>query len=345
MKKYIAISLLLIITIAFACSKDQTSHFTPFITPSYFPATSYHFETNQITEGGFYLGKKLFYDSLLSIDNSTSCGTCHIPTSAFTHHGHDLSHGLNGTLTKRNSPAIMNLAWSNSFMWDGGIHDLDLQPISPITNPIEMGETMDHVVAKLKQQPAYKNLFLKAFGTEEITGEKLLKALSQFMLMCVSNNAKYDSVKRGETHFTQTEQSGYDIFLQKCNACHNEPLFTDYSFRNTGLKPSILNDSGRYKITLNDRDLFTFKVPSLRNITYTAPYMHDGRFYSLDAALEHYNSQVMNMPNIDPIFRKESMPGIRLSTDEKNKLIAFLKTLDDHSFVTNPMLGENYSPR
>jgi len=176
---------------------------------------------------------------------------------------------------------------------------------------------MDHVVAKLRQQQTYKNLFIKAFGTDEITGDKLLKALSQFMLMCVSDNAKYDSVKRGQSKFTSTEQAGYDIFLQKCNSCHNEPLFTDNSFRNTGLKPSILNDSGRYKITLNDRDLFSFKVPGLRNLSYTAPYMHDGRFYSLDAALEHYNSQVMNMPNIDPILRKETIPGIRLSADEK----------------------------
>ncbi len=334
------ISTLVIIIAAFSCQKEIVDKLFVFKSPSYFPNPSYHFETNKITDAGFALGKKLFYDSLLSIDNSTSCGSCHISTSAFTHHGHDLSHGLNGSLTKRNSPPIMNLAWSSSFMWDGGIADLDLQPIAPITSHIEMGETMERVISKINNNPTYQPLVNKAFGTNVITGEKMLKALSQFMLMCISTESKYDSVRRGQAKYTPTEQEGYGIFLAKCNACHNEPLFTDNSFRNTGLKTSILNDSGRYVITLNKRDLFNFKVPSLRNISYTPPYMHDGRFFSLMDALEHYNSQVENMTNLDLLLKKEGSPGIRLSKDEKTKLVVFLKTLDDRSFITNRKLAE-----
>jgi cytochrome c peroxidase len=340
LKKTVTISTLILIVAAFACQKEIVNQVFTFKSPPYFPKPSYHFETNKITDAGFALGKKLFYDSLLSVDNSTSCGSCHISTSAFTHHGHDLSHGLNGSLTKRNSPPIMNLAWSSSFMWDGGIAALDLQPIAPITSHIEMGETMEHVVSKINENPAYQPLIQKAFGTNNITGEIMLKALSQFMLMCTSTEAKYDSVKRGQAKYTQAEQEGYNIFLAKCNACHNEPLFTDNSFRNTGLKTSILNDSGRYLITLDKRDLFSFKVPSLRNISYTPPYMHDGRFFSLADAIEHYNSQVVNMSTLDPLLKKEGTPGIRLTSDEKTKLIAFLKTLDDRTFITNRKLAE-----
>ena len=340
MKKTVTILTLVLIVAAFACQKEIVNQVFTFKSPPYFPKPTYHFETNNITDAGFKLGKKLFYDSLLSIDNSTCCGSCHISTSAFTHHGHDLSHGLNGSLTKRNSPPIMNLAWSSSFMWDGGIADLDLQPIAPITSHIEMGETMENVVSKINKNPAYQPLVNKAFGTNSITGEIMLKALSQFMLMCTSTEAKYDSVKRGQEKYTQAEQEGYNIFLAKCNACHNEPLFTDNSFRNTGLKTSILNDSGRYLITLDKRDLFSFKVPSLRNISYTPPYMHDGRFFSLADAIEHYNSQVVNMSTLDPLLKKEGSPGIRLTSDEKTKLIAFLKTLDDRKFITNRKLAE-----
>lgn len=340
MKKVATISTLVLIVAAFACQKEIVNQVFSFKSPSYFPKPTYHFATNKITDAGFALGKKLFYDPLLSIDNTTSCGSCHTSTSAFTHNDHDLSHGLNGALTKRNSPPLMNLAWSSTFMWDGGIADLDLQPIAPITSEIEMGETMENVVSKINKNPIYKPLIYKAFGTNSITGDKLLKALSQFMLMCTSTEAKYDSVKRGQAKYTSVEQEGYNIFLAKCNACHNEPLFTDNSFRNTGLKTSILNDSGRYVITLDKRDLFSFKVPSLRNISYTPPYMHDGRFFSLSDAIEHYNSQVVNMPTLDPLLKREGNLGIRLTKDEKTKLIVFLKTLDDRSFITNRKLAE-----
>ena len=303
-----------------ACSKEVIEQFFGFKTPFYFPATTYDFSNNHVTKAGFELGKTLFYDSTLSIDNSTSCASCHMQSSAFTHHEHSLSHGLNGSLTRRNAPPIMNLAWNNSFMWDGSVGKLDQQPVKPFTNIIEMGETMPNIMKKVNSSGMYRSMFKDAFGTAVATEDQLLKALSQFMVMAVSKEAKYDSVQRGQAQFNTTEKEGYAIFVQKCNACHSEPLFTDNSFRNTKLPPNDLMDSGRYVATRNINDLYKFKVPSLRNLGYTKPYMHDGRFSSIDKVLDHYNTNLFS-----------------ISTDERSKLKAFLITLDDKIFVTNPL--------
>lgn len=320
-----------------ACQKEVTNnYFTGFIKPNHFPEPTYRFANNNITKEGFELGRKLFYDPILSVNNTVSCGDCHIQSSAFTQHGHNVSHGVFDRLGIRNSPPIMNMAWSKSFMWDGGIGDLDLLPIAPITNPVEMDETMANVLNKLRSSTVYPSLFKKAYGTEEINTSRFLKALSQFMLLCISSNSKYDSVQLGKTSFNMAEQEGYMIFKQKCETCHKEPLFTDGSFKNNGLSISSVNDKGHYDITLNPADKYKFKVPSLRNLIYTAPYMHDGRFRTIDAVLEHYNSGIQQIPNLDLSLQN----GIPLSVDEQNKLKAFLNTLNDKHFVTNPLLSQ-----
>lgn len=325
----------------YACNKDAVDNvFIGFKKPTNFPEPVYHFATNPVTKEGFELGRKLFYDPLLSANNTISCGSCHIQTSAFTHHGHSISHGIFDRLGTRNSPPIMNLAWSKTFMWDGGVFDLDLQPVAPIVNHVEMDNTVENVVSKLKGSSQYSSLFKKAFGSEEITSTKFLKALSQFMVMCTSNNSKYDSVKKGQATFTSTEQAGYQLFQQKCSACHREPLFTDYSFKNNGLTPSTVNDLGRYLVTLQDTDKYKFKVPSLRNLDYTPPYMHDGRFFDLDAVLDHYTSQVKSTENLDPILQGSSQAGISLAADQRMKLLTFLKTLNDRNFVTDKRFSE-----
>ena len=323
-----------------SCNKNEIQEFGGFSVPPNFPPPVYNTAMNKVTQAGFKLGKKLFYDPVLSADNTISCASCHIPSSAFTQHGHDVSHGINDLLGSRNSPPIMNLAWFSAYMWDGGIPDLDLQPIAPITSHVEMGETMENVQRKLQNNTAYKTLFTKAFGSEEVTNIKVLKALSQFMIMCISSNAKYDSVMRREKTFTATEQEGYLIFQSKCTNCHTEPLFFDNTYRNNGLKPSLQNDIGRELITLLPEDRYKFKVPSLRNLSYTAPYMHDGRFLNLDAVLEHYSSGVHMSPTLDPVLNKGNTIGIQLNTDEKQKLTAFLLTLNDKEFVTNKTIGE-----
>lgn len=342
-KKWIVI--LLMAVGVYACNKEQQANvvepFSGFQKPDHFPLPVYDFANNPITKEGFELGRKLFYENKLSGNNTVSCGSCHIQTAAFTHHGHSVSHGIFDRLGVRNSPPIMNLAWSKTFMWDGGVFNLDLQPIAPITNHVEMEDSVEHVLSKLRQDSRYPPLFKKAYGREEITTARFLKALSQFMLMCVSSNSKYDSVMRHKSQFTTNEQSGYALFQQKCASCHAEPLFTDNSFRNNGLSISMVNDEGRYAITLNAADKYKFKVPSLRNLQYTPPYMHDGRLLTLEGVLDHYAGQVQNTLNLDPSLRQANgQLGIPLTTDEKANIISFLLTLSDKSFLTNKQLSE-----
>jgi len=323
-----------------ACNKSVSDELFSFTRPEHFPATTYNFSGNEISKEKFELGRKLFYDPILSANNTISCGFCHIQTSAFTHHGHTVSHGIYDRLGTRNSPPIMNLAWSPSFMWDGGIVDLDLQAIAPITNHVEMDDSLPNVLQKLRNSAEYPWLFEKAFGSKEITGTRFLKALSQFMLMCVSSNSKYDSVKQGKATFTTEETAGYQVFISKCNTCHKEPLFTDYSFRDNGIGTGVYNDEGRWLITANNNDRYKFKVPSLRNLSFTAPYMHDGRFATIDDVLDHYTGNVQATPNLDAVLQDGGTRGIRLTIQERNQLKAFLKTLDDRSFLFDKKLSE-----
>jgi len=329
-----------------ACKKSEPliekfENFIGFQKPANFPEPVYNFANNKITTDGFELGRMLFNEPRLSRNNTITCGSCHIQSSAFTQHGHDVSHGIDDRLGTRNSPPIMNLAWSKAFNWGGGVFDLDTQPITPITTHEEMDENLENVYNKLRAMPKYTNKFKAAFGTEEINTSRFMKALSQFMLMCISSNSKYDKVmrKEGGVSFTADELQGYNLVKEKCASCHSEPLFTDGSFRNNGLGISAVNDKGLYVATLIETDKYKFKVPSLRNLKYTAPYMHDGRFLSLNAVLEHYNSEVLATQNLDPIL-KGSKLGITLSANDKTKITAFLNTLNDEEFIKNPLLAE-----
>lgn len=336
----VTVVVLLVLSVALLTAFSRLQ--TIFKQPANFPSPVYSFRDNTVTEDGFLLGRRLFYDPVLSADQSISCGSCHIQAAAFTHHGHDLSHGINDLLGNRNTPAIQNLAWYNSFMWDGGILDLDLQPIAPITNPVEMGDTLLAVLKKLNAHPEYPALFKKAFGSDSITTSLLMKALSQFMVMLVSADSKYDKVMRKEgMEFTAEEARGYSVFKAKCGSCHKEPLFTDLSFRNNGLTPAEEPDEGRALVSVDTKDQFRFKVPSLRNLGFTFPYMHDGRFYTLDEVLDHYSSGMHDSPTLDPIFRLPgNRKGIALSTAEKESIKIFLSTLDDSSFIRNPYFSE-----
>ena len=330
-----------------ACKKDnpvkeQIDTWLGFVQPVNFPIPEYKLSSNPVTKAGFELGRALFYEPRLSRNNTISCGSCHIQSSAFTQHGHDVSHGIDDRLGTRNSPPIMNLAWNKAFMWGGGIFDLDLQPIAPITTHEEMDENLENVLNKLRALPKYTGLFKSAFGTEEVNTARFMKALSQFMVMCISSNSKYDKVIRKEAGvtFTAEEQEGYTLFKEKCSSCHSEPLFTDGSFRNNGLGISPINDKGLYVSTLLETDKYKFKVPSLRNLQFTAPFMHDGRFLTLSGVLEHYNAEVQDTPNLDPLLKKETKRGIALTDSDKLKLTAFLNTLNDTEFINNPLLSE-----
>jgi cytochrome c peroxidase len=289
-----------------------------------------------LTEEGFQLGRTLFYDPILSRDNTISCAGCHLQATGFAHVDHDLSHGIEGKIGTRNAMALMNLAWSKDFMWDGGVNHLDVQPIAPITSAVEMDETMANVVAKLQKNKRYPALFEKAFGTNIITGQLLLKVLSQFELQLVSANAKYDKVARGEVSFNESEQKGYALFKRHCASCHQEPLFTSDKFENNGLSiDTTLNDLGRMKITQNTKDAYRFKVPTLRNVQFTFPYMHDGRFKTLTEVIKHYNTGLLQSPTIS----KQLQKPMHLTDNDRVDLDAFLKTLTDTAFLFNPKFG------
>lgn len=302
------------------------------------PATDI-FAKNRLTEQGFQLGKKLFYDGRLSKDGNFPCASCHQQFAAFASYDHDFSHGYNNTFTTRNAPPLFNLAWMTRLHWDGGINHIEVQPLSPITAKNEMAETLDSVLYKLKKDTAYPRLFKAAFGTPEINTQRMLKALAQFTGSIVSSNSKYDKVQRGEASFTPGEQKGYNFFKAKCAACHKEPLFTDNSFRNNGMAVNTyLNDYGRMKITSNKNDSLKFKVPSLRNIMLTFPYMHDGRYYSLGTAIDHYRKNIITtQPTLDSLL----INRIAISDREKNDLIYFLNTLTDTTMTRNPRFSQN----
>ena len=300
--------------------------------PKGWPKTKYDFSKNPLTEEGFQLGRKLFYDPILSRDNTISCTSCHLQATGFTHVDHELSHGIDGKIGNRNSLALMNLAWSDNFMWDGGVNHLDVQPINPITSPVEMDETLANVVFKLQKSENYPQLFEQAFGDSKITGQHLLKALSQFVVMLKSSNSKYDKVMRKEAEFNEKEKNGYRIFKANCTSCHKEPLFTGDKFERNGLTmDTTLNDIGRERITNNLDDRMRFKVPTLRNIQFTAPYMHDGRFKKLSDVIKQYNS-LGNDKNLPKQLKKP----MNLSDNERVDLLAFLHTLTDLEFLFDP---------
>lgn len=329
----IGLGIIVLLLFAFSPKKGTPIYFD---IPKGWPQPHYDFAKNPLTEEGFQLGRTLFYDPILSRDNTISCASCHLQATGFAHVDHDLSHGIEGKIGTRNAMALMNLAWSKDFMWDGGVNHLDVQPIAPITSAVEMDETMVNVVSKLQKSNRYPALFEKAFGTSIITGQLLLKALSQFELQLVSANAKYDKVARGEVSFNESEQKGYVLFKRHCASCHQEPLFTSDKFENNGLSiDTTLNDLGRMKITQNTNDAYRFKVPTLRNVQFTFPYMHDGRFKTLTEVIKHYNTGILQSPTLS----KQLQKPLNLTDNDRVDLDAFLKTLTDTAFLFNPKFG------
>jgi cytochrome c peroxidase len=326
-----------------ACNKKDTvqpSQTTPLSIsiPPGFPGIQNFYVDNPITQEGFDLGKKLFYDGRLSADGNFPCASCHQQVSAFATTDHTLSHGFADQFTTRNAPGLANMAWYKEFHWDGGINHLEVQPLAPITAPNEMAETVENVLRKLKADATYQDMFRKAFNTNDITSQQMLKALSQFMGMMVSANSKYDRVKAGKETYTAAEQRGYQLFQTKCGTCHTEPLFTDQSYRNTGLPIDyILKDPGRMRITKKSEDSLKFKVPSLRNIYQTGPYGHDGRFYSIGAVIDHYRSGVINGPTTDPLLKNK----LALDDFQKADLLIFLRTLTDTAFINDNRFAQN----
>ena len=296
---------------------------------SEWPSKVYKTDSIHIDELQF-LGKVLFYDPALSLDSSTSCSSCHSPYNAFAHTDHALSHGIDNKIGFRNAPALFNLAYQPYFMWDGAINHLDIQSLAPITNPEEMHESITHIVEKLNQQKFYRYLYYQAFKDSSITGTKTLKAIATFVASIESKNAKYDLVMNGASEFNIQEKNGFQLFSKHCASCHTPPLFTNYAFESNGLMPdTVLKDGGRIRQTKQIIDSLKFKVPTLRNIEFTFPYMHDGRYKTLIEVINHYTNSSNKNSSMNPKLKSV----YSLSSNEKVDIIAFLLTLSDKQFL------------
>ncbi len=295
------------------------------------------FSNNPLTEEGFQLGRKLFYDGRLSKDGNFACASCHQQFAAFATYDHDLSHGFHNQFTTRNAPPLFNLAWKRLYHWDGGINHIEVQALAPMTSANEMAENVDSVLLKLKKDTSYVRMFRSAFGSNLVNSQRMLKALAQFVGLMASSNSKYDKVKRGEEKFNSAEAHGYELFKANCATCHKEPLFTDNSFRNNGLALNdYLKDYGRMRITGDPADSLKFIVPSLRNVSVTFPYMHDGRLYSLYKVVDHYRKGIQQSPALDSSLRKP----INITDADRDDIVYFLHTLKDTSFLKNQRFSQ-----
>lgn len=303
---------------------------------------------NPLTVQGVKLGKMLFYEKMLSKDGSQACASCHLQEFAFSDTAR-LSIGVRGLEGKRQAMAVFNMAWNtNEFFWDGRAHLLRHQSLKPIQDELEMDETLENVISKLSASEMYRNQFIRAFGTSEITEERISLAMEQFMNSIVSNNSKYDQFLSDTTVFTESEKRGLKLFNQEynqfipeesgadCAHCHGGFNFENDRYMNNGLDAEgNAKDEGRFAVTKNNRDMASFKVPSLRNIALTSPYMHDGRFKTLEEVVDHYNDGLEASSNLDQALEQTRGTGLRLTDQDKKDLVNFLKTLTDEELISN----------
>lgn len=305
----------------------------PFVVPSSFPALNSSVNANKPTKYGIVLGEKLFNEKRLSENNTISCASCHQQSSAFADNNVQAV-GIYGRVGLRNVPPIQNMAFMKFYNWDGNILQLEKQPLVPIITHEEMNSSILDVIGKISVDSDYKGLFAKTFGDEQITPDRIYKSIAQYTYTLISANSKYDRVKQnGGERFTASEARGHQIFEQKCASCHGTALFTDQSFRNVGfpLNPNH-DEAGRGRVTGVPADYMRFRVPSLRNVAYTAPYGSFGQFPTLKAVLDYFDKGVLDADNLDPIL-KENENRIPLTEQDKQAIISFLNTLSDSTFV------------
>ncbi len=358
------------VSLAVSCKRDDgpppvptpnppvpaTPAFVP--VPANFPAMPIP-PDNPFTEEGIALGRFLFYEEMLSGDNSMSCASCHAPDVAFTDHGNRVSTGIDGIQGTRNSMALANLAWDTRYFWDGRVRTLEEQVLRPVRDPIEMHETWPQAMAKLQAHEAYPGLFLGAFGTSTVDSLLVAKAIAQFMRTMISGNSPFDKYQRGEGLISFEATMGLTLWDMEggyppavplgqggfdCFHCH--PFaggrFTDGQLHNNGLD-SEFTDLGAGGITGLAQDMGMFKTPTLRNIALTAPYMHDGRFATLEEVVEHYNSGGHASATVD-VNMKYTAGGLQLTPEKKQYLLAFLNSLTDMDFVNNASFQDPGEP-
>ena len=354
-----SIYIFIFLGLCLSCNKDRVYSPTPFTisTPSHFPNMIIPAD-NPMTEEGIELGRFLFYEKRLSGDNTMNCASCHLSENAFAESS-QYSTGIDGISGTRNAMPLFNLGWEEFFFWDGRESSLEAQILEPVPNPIEMHQEWQQAVEKLSADVFYRNSFFRAFGEEGIDATKVSKAIAQFLRTIVSSSSKYDVMYKYEygielsddentmlQSIDAEEWAGYDLFKSlngaDCFHCHNGPLMRVKKFSNNGLD-NTFTDLGRSLVTNNPEDDGKFKVPSLRNIELTAPYMHDGRFSTLDEVIEHYSSGVHISPTIDPLIEYANQGGVQLDAQEKVLLKKFLLTLTDTVFINNPKFKDPFN--
>ena len=342
--KYSKLTYILLIIALYACQKDipivepfsYNPNYLELDIPKGFPLPHIP-ENNPMTLEGVALGKKLFYDPILSGNNTMSCANCHFQSKAFSDPS-QFSIGIEGILGNFNASALINLAWNTSNFWDGRSPTLEDQAFSPITSFIELhSSNWNEISNKIMTNKQYKILFREAFNTETIDSTHIVKAIAQFERTLISGDSKFDKFLDYRAILNPSELRGKEIFNTEkgdCFHCHSYPLFTSNEFHNNGLDIDSEMKQGRFNVTNDINDKGKFKSPSLRNIELTAPYMHDGRFQTLEEVVEHYNFGGHNSSTIDPLMKKVGI-GLGLNTQDKLDLINFLKTLTDTSFINN----------
>ena len=361
--------ILAVVLICGACSDPET--LDPGPTPFVLDAPTYFGEfeedpTNPLTEEGIELGRMLFYEKRLSGDNTMSCATCHMQEFAFSE-GKQFSTGIDGSVGTKNAMSVANLAWTNRFFWNGRASTLEHQALEPIENPIEMKDDLDDVVEELSQDGSYRQAFRNAFGKESIEPQDIGKAIAQFMKTMISSDSRYDRYVQGQGTLTDQELRGMELFFThpdpgasirggNCGDCHSNFLTSGSRFGFDGLKNNGLDtdqdlEPGLESVTGRSEDRGKFKVPTLRNIALTAPYMHDGRFTTLEEVLDHYNENIRMSSTLDVLIleasNEEIVPGepvkLHLTAQEKEDIIAFLHTLTDETFTSNEKFSDPFN--
>lgn len=321
--------------------------------PRYFGGRFTIPKDNPTTKEGVYLGRMLFYEKQLSANDLISCASCHKQELAFTD-GKAFSTGVDGSFTKRNSMSLANLLWVRNFFWDGRSKSLEAQAVFPLTDSHEMGQSLSLSATKLSKIPDYTNMFQSAFGTPEISGDRILKAIAQFVRTLISADSAYDQYLMGNYVLSKQEQHGMDLFMTapspqnnirgaNCAHCHGTPKLFKELFHNNGLD-TLAKDIGRMGFTGQEIDRGRFRVPTLRNIALTAPYMHDGRFGTLQEVLDHYNEHIQPSETLSPFLAETTNrlggTSLLLTEDEIRDIIAFLHTLTDFTFINNPKFSD-----
>lgn len=363
MKISVAVFLCGILLTVASCKKEEsdpstpvTIDTTPYLMDIYDLPEPQIAEDNPLTNTGVQLGRQLFYDNILSLDQSMNCASCHVQAFAFSDTSR-FSIGVEGMPGGRQSMAVVNMAWNtNEFFWDGRAHLLRDQVVKPIQDPLELNQTMESLLNRLNNHPEYPNRFIRAFGTSTITEELLGLALEQFCNSIVSGDSKYDQFLAGSAVLTESEERGMDLFFAEfnpgfpdisgadCAHCHGGANFENDQYMNNALDADAdMEDLGRAEATEDPADNGKFKVPSLRNIALTPPYMHDGRFNTLEEVVQHYNTGMVMSATIDPaLIYPLNNGGLQLSDQDIQDLVAFLHTLTDETLITNPAFANPF---